>query len=139
MNRSFIMIKPDAVEAGLVQPILSEMSGAGLDVCAEWTAILDEKGVAELYPSVFHQCVAWVEGFINVTMPVYQLENRMADIDTPRLVLSLKWVLRKRYSMGTMGSLLHCPDSIIDYRREVELLWRYRTPIEKDDDRILEI
>ena len=117
---SLVIIKPDAISRSLVEEIEHRLSLLGLCIIRRRTVILDMEFVKSLYRwSVVHHYKEIEEYLCGQPLPVWVVSGDEAV----KKCFQLKADLRKEFAVDRLHTLIHCPDSQADFKRERELLF----------------
>ncbi len=124
MERDFsvVMIKPDAVQSGLVQKMEEIINQNGLRVIRKKTIKADRKFILDLWPKVVEY-----EGRLERSL-VYLNENPLliwlvCGPDALGKTIKIKKDIRREYSRDEFYTLLHCPDTLRDFLREYAIFF----------------
>ncbi|MEK9135151.1 MAG: NUDIX domain-containing protein [Patescibacteria group bacterium] len=124
MEREFsvVMIKPDAVQSGLVQKIEEIINQNGLRVIRKKIIKADRKFILDLWPKV-----VGYEGRLERSL-VYLSESPLliwlvCGPDALGKTIKIKKNIRREYSRDDFYTLLHCPDTLRDFLREYAIFF----------------
>ena len=108
---SLIMVKPDAIQRGLVDEIETRLSGYGLQITKRKEVVIDRTIILRLWPMIFRQTT--LERSFNylggVPLPIWLIAGPNA-VD---LALRVKTEMRA----------LYCPDTEEDFAREYDIFF----------------
>ena len=117
-EKTFVIIKPDAVRRNLESTILSKIKDAGLEVLEEWSGIAPRKMIEGNYiqykEKPFFQ--EWVE---------FMMSGRLRAIvlggdDAIDKASTIKKQVRSEYAPNEKRlNLIHCSDDIEEARKEI--------------------
>ena len=114
-SQSLVMLKPDALDRDLVQTIEQSFYSAGLEIMSRTLIKFKEEMIFSLWPQIYG--IEYIRENINYLvgceLPVWLLagDNAIIVADT------VKKELRKKYCNSTIKTLIHCPDSFEEFKR----------------------
>ena len=118
---SLIMVKPDAIQRGLVNEIEAKLSGYGLLITRKKEVVIDRRIILRLWPGIFRQTT--LERSFNylrgLPLPIWLVTGTNAV----ELALRVKEEMRALYCTGKLHTLFHCPDTEEDFTREYEIFF----------------
>jgi nucleoside-diphosphate kinase len=118
---SLIMVKPDAIQRGLVGEIENRLSRYGLQITRRKEVVIDRPIILRLWPMIFRQTT--LERSFNylggVPLPVWLVTGPNAV----ELVLQVKAEMRTLYCTDKLHTLFHCPDTEEAFVREYEIFF----------------
>ena len=131
-NRTFTMIKPDAVENGHIGAILEKINGAGFKIVAMKLTKLSKERAEKFYQ--VHQSKPFFNDLCNylssgpiVVMILEKenavLENRKLMVETDPLKAE-EGTLRKKYGISIDKNSVHGSDSIENAKIEINFFFK---------------
>lgn len=122
-SQSLVMLKPDALDRGLVKEIEQSFYDAGLEITFRTIIKFEEKMIFSLWPEIYgvEYIRKNIDYLVGCELPVWLLEGNNAIIAAD----TVKKELRKKYCNSTIKTLIHCPDSIEEFERNKLLFIKY--------------
>lgn len=121
-NCSLIMVKPDAIQRGLVDEIETRLSGYGLQITKRREVVIDRTIILRLWPMIFRQTT--LERSYNYLGGVPLQIRLITGPDAIELTLQVKSEMRALYCTDKLHTLFHCPDTEEDFTREYEIFFK---------------
>jgi len=134
-NRTFILIKPDAVHRGLVGKVLSRFENCGFKFIAMKMFQITDEVFYTLYPSIkgkpFHdQFYALMNSGPSVAMVLegHEAVKSAFDISGPSRCPELDTTnsIRKSFALWTGADVIHRADSVEDAQAQIELIFSHK-------------
>lgn len=118
---SLIMVKPDAIQRGLVDEIETRLSGYGLQITKRKEVVIDKTIILRLWPMIFRQTT--LERSLNylggVPLPIWLVNG----LNAVELTLQVKAEMRALYCTDKLHTLFHCPATEEDFTREYDIFF----------------
>jgi nucleoside-diphosphate kinase len=134
MERSLVLIKPDAMERGLAGAIIGRLQGAGLKLTALRMLQMD-RAVAERHYAVhkgkafFNDLVAYITS-TPITAAVFEGEGAVARIrelmGTTDPAKAAPGTIRKDYGLDVQRNATHASDSPENAEKEIAIFFKKR-------------
>lgn len=119
---SLVVIKPDAIQRGLVDKIEKKLNQRGLQIIKRETIEADRKFIIDLWPRVLDY-----EGrlekslvYLGQTLLLIWLVEGVSAVEK---TVKIKEEIRGKYCNNEFYTLLHCPDTEEDFLREYKVLF----------------
>ena len=124
MNAKFsvVMIKPDAIQRGLVGKIEEKLTQHGLQIIKRRIIEADRKFIIDLWPTVVDYEGRLEKSLLYLAQApllIWLVEGNDALIETKMV----KQEIRKRYCYDDFHTIFHCPDTEQDFLREYRVLF----------------
>lgn len=134
MERSLIMLKPDAFERNLVNIIEDMVFSRNLSIVRKKNIFLNRWNLLELWPKI-HTLWGWLASqqyHLGHKLQVWEIEGN----DAISKINELKVSLRRIYCnpVERMRILIHTPDSTEDFEREKQILFTLPSRLEECND-----
>ncbi len=131
MERTFIMIKPDAVEKGLVQEILKRIESKGLKVVEQRMSTLSKEKASELYAvhkerSFYDDLVEYITSGpvvimkVEGTCAIKEMRNIMGATDPLKAASGTR---RGDFGKDISRNLIHGSDSLENAKKELNIFF----------------
>lgn len=118
---SLIMVKPDAIQRGLVDEIETRLNRYGLQITKRKEVVINRTIILRLWPMIFRQTT--LERSFNylggVPLPILLVTGPNAV----GLTLRVKTEMRVLYCTDKLHTLFHCPDTEEDFTREYDIFF----------------
>lgn len=115
------MIKPDAIEKGLVGIIEKKFLDAGLVIIFRTMVRFEEEMIFFLWPEIYglEYIRKNMDFLVGHDLPIWILkgDNAIAVADI------VKRALRREYSNSPIKTLVHCPDSTEEFKRNIVIFF----------------
>lgn len=131
MSFTFSMIKPTAVEQGLIGAILTDIERSGFKIVKMKMASLDRAVVEKFYESLNQKpffgelCEYAISG--PVVAMVLEKDNAVADfrqlIGATNFKEANYGTIRKKFAIDVMRNAIHGSDSDENAKREIEIIF----------------
>ncbi|MFC2044640.1 nucleoside-diphosphate kinase [Chloroflexota bacterium] len=132
MERSLVLIKPDAIQRGLAGTIISRLEGGGLKLVALKMLKLDEELAKRHY--ALHADKPFFQDLVNyiTSMPIVAMVfqgNRVVDLirrmmgatDPAKAELG---TIRRDFGLDIQRNVVHSSDSVETAKKEIELFFK---------------
>jgi nucleoside-diphosphate kinase len=131
MERTFVMIKPDATSRGLIGKVISKLEGENLRVVAMKMLLVDRARAERLYE--VHRGKPFYDGLVEYIMsgPVVAmvLEGEDAIAKVRRAIGATDpakaepGTIRREFGLSIRENVVHAADSPENARREIEIFF----------------
>ena len=116
---SLVILKPDFQSLCLQSLLEKLLSEKGLKVIKIFSVLLDLDAVKKLYQWETITYPKELQDYLcSEEMSIWIIQGQNAIIH----VLEIKKILRAQYSLDQLHTLIHCPDTTVDFIREFTLL-----------------
>jgi len=131
LERSFVMIKPDGIQRGIVGEIISRFERKGLKICAMKLLKIDgnlaERHYGEHKGKSFYKDLVDFITSSPVIATVLEGENAISIIrklvGATRVLDAMPGTIRGDFAMHTTNNIVHASDSPESARREIDLFF----------------
>lgn len=123
-ERTFILIKPDAIERRLTNIIHNELFQKGLKLSADYEILLTRENMLKWrnWPSYDEEFWLHVELMISSNVIVEIWEGKCAV----SIALETKRYIRSEYAESRVRNILHCSDNISEAEEEILLFSSFK-------------
>ena len=120
---TLVMIKSDAISAGLISEIAERIRLKGLIISKQTTVTIDRALIKRIWTGIFRESTLERSyGYIGGhELPVWLLKGPNAVME----ILQVKKEIRQLYCTDELHTLIHCPDSEEDFIREFEIFFGF--------------
>jgi nucleoside-diphosphate kinase len=132
MEKTFVIIKPDAVQRALIGEIITRLERRGLHLIAS-KFLSVSKDLAETHYAV-HKGKPFYEGLVNyicsspVLAMVWEGENAVAAVrqtmGATNPLMAAPGTIRHDFALGTGRNLTHASDSVENAQLEIDLWFK---------------
>jgi nucleoside-diphosphate kinase len=130
-NRTFTMLKPDAIEKGIIGPVLEKISAAGFKIIAMKMTRLSEAGTKQFYS--IHKDRPFFDELVKymtrgpIVAAVLEKENAVEDfralIGATNPEDAAEGTIRKLYAESISNNVIHGSDS--DENAAIEIAFHF--------------